>query len=552
MWLNSKKIVFILIVLLGFFLRIYQVDSIPPGLTWDEAALGYNAYSILKTGRDEYGTILPLNLKSFGDYKPALYAYVLIPFIAVFGLSEIAVRIPSVLFGVGTIIVLYFLIQKLFQNKKLSLAVSFMVAVSPLSIQFSRGAFESNAAVFLNSLGTLLFLIGLKKPKILFYSAVVLGLSLFTYQASKIFVPILVTGLLLIYRDDLRYTKTFFTAAFIFSLFFALSLWITFGLGQADRLSAQNFFAYTRAEEVISQIASEDRVSEKDFYFNFLHGEYFAYIRGFIERYFIYFSPKMLFIEGDYSPRHSVPDLGVLLYISLILIPLGILFLLNNENKKSRNLVLFLLFTAALPAVLSRDLISTNRSLNILIPCTILEGLGLYLFIFYILKLKKIYRYFVLMVFAGIFVFNYSIFVDRYFVHMPYEFSQDWLYGYKQVFTSLNQTKLDEYNKVVITDEYGQPYIYYLFYTKYPPQKFQQQSVLEKKSSDVGTVRKIDNIEFRRIDWPLERGDKNSLFIGTDGELPNPDIKPFPEYKILNETNFLDNSPALKIVEISK
>ena len=427
-----------------------------------------------------------------------------------------------------------------------------MVAVSPLSIQFSRGAFESNAAVFLNSLGTLLFLIGLKKPKILFYSAVVLGLSLFTYQASKIFVPILVTGLLLIYRDDLRYTKTFFTAAFIFSLFFALSLWITFGLGQADRLSAQNFFAYTRAEEVISQIASEDRVSEKDFYFNFLHGEYFAYIRGFIERYFIYFSPKMLFIEGDYSPRHSVPDLGVLLYISLILIPLGILFLLNNENKKSRNLVLFLLFTAALPAVLSRDLISTNRSLNILIPCTILEGLGLYLFIFYILKLKKIYRYFVLMVFAGIFVFNYSIFVDRYFVHMPYEFSQDWLYGYKQVFTSLNQTKLDEYNKVVITDEYGQPYIYYLFYTKYPPQKFQQQSVLEKKSSDVGTVRKIDNIEFRRIDWPLERGDKNSLFIGTDGELPNPDIKPFPEYKILNETNFLDNSPALKIVEISK
>src|SRR3989344_3058633 len=361
MWLNSKKIVFILIVLLGFFLRIYQVDSIPPGLTWDEAALGYNAYSILKTGRDEYGTILPLNLKSFGDYKPALYAYVLIPFIAVFGLSEIAVRIPSVLFGVGTIIVLYFLIQKLFQNKKLSLAVSFMVAVSPLSIQFSRGAFESNAAVFLNSLGTLLFLIGLKKPKILFYSAVVLGLSLFTYQASKIFVPILVTGLLLIYRDDLRYTKTFFTAAFIFSLFFALSLWITFGLGQADRLSAQNFFAYTRAEEVISQIASEDRVSEKDFYFNFLHGEYFAYIRGFIERYFIYFSPKMLFIEGDYSPRHSVPDLGVLLYISLILIPLGILFLLNNENKKSRNLVLFLLFTAALPAVLSRDLISTNR-----------------------------------------------------------------------------------------------------------------------------------------------------------------------------------------------
>ena len=90
--------ILLVIVLLAAVIRLWQLDSNPPGLTWDEAALGYNGYSIMQTGRDEYGSFLPLSLKSFGDYKPAVYAYLTIPFIAILGLTEWAVRLPSALF----------------------------------------------------------------------------------------------------------------------------------------------------------------------------------------------------------------------------------------------------------------------------------------------------------------------------------------------------------------------------------------------------------------------------------------------------------------------
>ena len=95
--MTKQTLILIIILSLSFILRIYQINSNPPGLTWDEASLGYNAYSILKTGKDEYGSFLPITLKSFGDYKPAVYAYLSLPFIAVLGLNELAVRLPSVL-----------------------------------------------------------------------------------------------------------------------------------------------------------------------------------------------------------------------------------------------------------------------------------------------------------------------------------------------------------------------------------------------------------------------------------------------------------------------
>ena len=77
-------------------------------LLWDEAALGYNAYSISQTLRDEYGQFMPLIFKSFGDYKPGLYVYLAVPFVTIFGLNEISVRLPSIILGALSPILLFF------------------------------------------------------------------------------------------------------------------------------------------------------------------------------------------------------------------------------------------------------------------------------------------------------------------------------------------------------------------------------------------------------------------------------------------------------------
>ena len=101
-----------LILLLGSSLRLWHLGKTPISPNWDEVALGYNAFSIAKTGHDEFGKFMPTILRSYDDYKPALYAYLIIPAYEAFGLNVFAVRLPSAIFGILTILGVYFLRYK--------------------------------------------------------------------------------------------------------------------------------------------------------------------------------------------------------------------------------------------------------------------------------------------------------------------------------------------------------------------------------------------------------------------------------------------------------
>lgn len=541
MKLFKKYYLLLIIIILASILRFWNLAGIPPGLTWDETALGYNGYSILTTGKDEYGQFLPLNLKSFGDWKPAVYAYLAVPVVAIFGLNEWAIRFPSAIFGVAMVLLLYFLVFELFKNKWLATLSALFLAISPWHLQFSRSGFEANVALFFNVFGFYFFI---KKKYLL--SALIFGLSLFTYQSSRLFIPLILFGFLFFYRKQILWKTSSKLAILILILFFGAMFYSTFFSGQSSRLATQNFFAYRRSQEEIQLIAEEDSLSILPF--QVLHGEWWAFVRGLTERYLIYFSPKMLFADGDYNQRQRVPDLGVLYYFSVILIPMGVVYLLKYPVSK---IIFFWLLLAPLPAVFSRDLISTLRALNMVIPWAILEASGLCYLIILLKRLPKLFFILFLFLILSFMTFNISIYLDSYFIHAPKEYSAYWLYGYREVFQKWSY-KFSNYDKVVVTDTYGQPYIYYLFYSKYIPIKFQKQAVLDQPSVDVGTVRQIDNIEFRHIYWPSDRGLKNTLFIGPEDQLPNKDILPFKEYKILDEIKFLDNENAFKVVETSK
>src|SRR3989338_5818120 len=202
-----SKYILIVIIFIAAVLRFYKLGSVPPSLYWDEASLGYNAYSILKTARDEYGKFMPLtNFAAFGDYKPPGYIYATVPSIAIFGLNEFAIRFPSAFFGVLTVLLTYFLAKKLFtfntrgpvssflpasarsdlksdggrkdhpdlravgipsrtatprligNSEAVALLSAFFLAISPWHLQFSRGAFEANLGLFFSVCGIWLFL----------------------------------------------------------------------------------------------------------------------------------------------------------------------------------------------------------------------------------------------------------------------------------------------------------------------------------------------------------------------------------------------------------
>src|SRR5688500_14249166 len=114
--MKKHIVLLILIILTAGVLRLWQLGATPISPNWDEVALGYDAYSIIQTGRDEYGNLFPVVLRSFDDYKPALYAYLAIPPIATFGLNAFAVRLPSAIVGILAVLAVYFLVKELFKR----------------------------------------------------------------------------------------------------------------------------------------------------------------------------------------------------------------------------------------------------------------------------------------------------------------------------------------------------------------------------------------------------------------------------------------------------
>ncbi len=185
------------------------------------------------------------------------------------------------------------------------------------------------------------------------------------------------------------------------------------------------------------------------------------------------------------------------------------------------------------------------------IPLTIISALGIYFLWQEILKMrvKRLLQFGFLGVLAAGYVFSFIYYLDMFIVHLPVEASQFWQYGYKEAVEYVAENE-DNYQGVIFTQKYMQPYIYYLFYTKYNPAKYQAQAELteDPEGVDVGMVEKLDKIEFRNIYWPRDRYLKDYLFVGDPYELPEKDIIP-EESKLIKKIEFLNKGMAFHIVE---
>lgn len=539
------------IVFLAFFLRVYKVETVPPGLTWDEAALGYNGYSILKTGRDEYGKFLPLIFKSFGDYKPGLYVYLTVPSILFFGLNEFAVRLPSVVAGTLLVGVLSFLIREFFGSNRgrLAFLTAVVAAISPWLIHFSRGAWEANVAVLEVVLGIYFFIKLIKTRKQIwgFNSSVFFGLTYFTYQGAKAFSTLLFLGLLTFWLKDLK--KFSFSKAKLFVPILVGFILINFGLfiGQTSgRIKVMSLFSYRRPLAEVQKIKNEEDESRK-WAFPIFHSESLSFLRGFLGRYFNYFSGRFLFFEGDWSSkRHGPPYTGMLLLTTLPFLGLGIYDLFSRQRNNLENFLLYWLLVAPIPAALTRDSIQAVRSLPMAIPLVFLTATGVDYFLFLIKSAKFLFLGKLILILM--LSLNLIYYLDLYFVHYPLNSYREWLVGYKEIMTLVKE-KQKLFPKVIITQKLGQPYIFYLFFLKYPPQDYQKQAYLvENSSGDVGEVRKINNLEFRPIYFPADRGLSKALFIGDEFELPSADILGNDKFQVLKEIKYPDGSIPFRIV----
>src|SRR3972149_12034802 len=88
-----------LVIFLGSFLRFGFLDKVPPELFGDEVDVGYQAASLLHTGRDLYGQVMPTYIHSLSEWRAPLLMYATVPTVAALGLNEWGVRAPQALFG---------------------------------------------------------------------------------------------------------------------------------------------------------------------------------------------------------------------------------------------------------------------------------------------------------------------------------------------------------------------------------------------------------------------------------------------------------------------
>ena len=554
------------IIILAAVLRVWQLGSIPPGLTPDEASLGYNAYSILKTGRDEYGQLLPVIFKSFGDYKPGLYVYTAVPFVAFLGLNEWSVRLPSAIGGVLSVYLIYLVVNELFgyglrvaPSQKIghwSLVIghfaAFAAAINPWLIYFSRGAWEANLSLTLTLAGIYYFLKSLYDSRFLVLASIFFSSTLLTYQGAKLSTTIVVLILLLVFWKEVRnlIKNSYLTVIWSTVVGLVITLPIVFSLfyGQTGRLAVFSVFSYPRPTEYLQEFLNQGGEKIGDLNYYLFHSEKLNFTRGILGRWFNHFSGSFLFFEGDYqNPRHSAPNSGMMLLMDLVLLPLGIIFLVRSNilNPKSKILIITWLILSPLPAVLSRDQVQSVRALNMSIPLVLLSGLGLYYLLLIVNKLK--FRLPCYMLLITCYFVSFAYFLDSYFVHLPVHNAKYWQYGFKEVVQKVTPIQ-NSYSKIIFQQSYAQPYIYFLFHQKYDPRKYQANTSFKSGGSDVGLVQSLDTIAFESFSWPPPVDSRKTLIVGDPVAIP-PDY-PKSDFNLISEVKYPDGvSSAFRILE---
>ena len=534
-------------------LRFILLSQSPPSLNWDEVSHGYNAYSILKTGKDEWGVTFPTIFRAYGDYKLPVYIYLTSISEFFLGLNTLAVRLPSILAGIGIVIFTYLLTKKLF-NKKVALIAALLVAIEPWSLFLSRGAFEANLALFFIVSGVYFFISGIKKTKLLPISAVLLGLSVWTYNSARVFVPLLLLALVILYKKKLlkkwKKEKKNIVLGGILALILLAPMFL-----QLLNPSGQARYGWVAIidEGAITKINEGRSLSElSPLLARTVYNKGTYFVTKFASNWLSHYSPDFLFFEGGTHYQFSIPHHGLLYIVNLVFFLIG-LFVLVKKSKKSSWLLLVWFVLAPIPSSLTREAPHVLRAITMIPVSMIISASG---FVAVMKWFKKKYRKFLIIVYMlvlAIFTGNYLV---EYFGAYRTDYSWSWQYGYEEA-VNYAKENYDQYDKIIVTKKYGEPHEFFLFYWPWNPNDYRNDDNLVRfHQTDWYWVDAFDKFYFVN-DWEMPEGGttfvlesktevdcsgSNCLLITSPGNYPI-------GWDKLDTIKFINDLPAFEIYE---
>ncbi|MBI4039724.1 phospholipid carrier-dependent glycosyltransferase, partial [Candidatus Daviesbacteria bacterium] len=326
-----KKIILILVIVLAALLRFWQLSDYPPHANWDEASLGYNAYSILTTGRDEWGQFLPLTFRAFGDYKLPGYIYTSVPFVAAFGLNEFSIRFASAFFGTLTVLLVFLLARLLTRKYSLATIAAFLLAISPWHVFLSRIALEANLALFFLVLGIFLFVKFITQfenriaPQLILLIACPLSLvaALYTYNSARVVVPLLVLLLAANYYSLLKKLKKQLVLMLVLLVVLSVP---AFSLAIKQDSSARYRWTAILDEGATNFINESRRTSAyptplKELVYNKITYTLPRVVAGYLS----HFSPDFLYFKGGSNFQFNIPGFGLFYPLEMPFLVLGVM-----------------------------------------------------------------------------------------------------------------------------------------------------------------------------------------------------------------------------------
>lgn len=496
LWMKYK-VYFVAILVTAVFLRFWRLGSFPPSLTWDEAAIGYNAYGLVTVHRDEWLNRTPLSFKSFGDYKSPLGIYLTAIPVALLGLTSLAVRLPVALAGVGIVVVGYFLAKEILKASQVkisgesqenaSLFVMALLAISPWALHFSMIAFESTIATFLILLGIL----GLYKLPSEWWWGIMAGislsLSLYAYHSAKIVVPLLGLMFLIRWRQQILKHPKKYLGLVVAGVIVALPLIYASFFGKAsDRLYSSTILTNeNRQLNPLPQIALK-------------------FVSGFAA----HFRPDYLFLGKEITYRHTNGRDGILSPVEGVLILLGVLLVVRDRRFKSLRWLVIPVIISIVPAALGVDVPHANRSLLGLFWWQLLAGVGLLGVLPLVEGLKEGSRSQQLIAAALAFVIALPLAWHLKNDQRTYVSSsalKEMQYGYKEVIEYVRAHE-SEVDRVFFTNDYGQAYIYLLFYKRLNPMEFRGGA--------------LANYTITENPWKDGAGSKRVMIVGSGTDFP--------------------------------
>ena len=548
---NKPALYLAAVLILAAILRLWAIDRYPAGFTPDEASFGYDAYSLIQTGKDQWGDAWPVSFRSFGDYKLPVYTYLAIPSVAAFGLNEFGVRLPSAIVGILAVYATYLMTLALFKDKKVALFSSLLLAISPWHLSLSRGAFEANLTVLFMSLGILAFLKGITSTKWMALSAIFFGINIFTYHSARLVTPLIFAILVVMNMNIKAFIKKHWPAIIIFGLFL-FAAFATIASGSGAR--AADITIFNPTDKWMAIFDERYGAVFGGLPYNialFFHNKFFAVVPRFIAAYATYISPQFLFTQGAGEWTYGmVAGYGVLYLIEIpfVLTSLWFLFKFGLKEKRAISFIVFWILVSIIPAALTKGPgYAGNRAAVMMPALQIFSAFG-GLALFEILR-KKAGKTTLVAAYSLACLVSLVFFLEFYRYIAPRTGAEGMLYGRREAMEYVAQQDAEKYKTVIVSRSLSEPQIFVAFYLKTDPVFYQAESKDWLRYREMGVPfvdqlgeYRLGKFVFKNIDYTNDSKVPNVLIVGKPMEFPD---RLIPTKAIL----YPNQNPSLYVVD---